>query len=60
MISGSSVTLFAGFAVLTALIALFLGFLATRHGEAYARAPALLPIPAGRRKVTLVLLMRAR
>jgi hypothetical protein len=60
MISGSSVTLFAGFAVLTALIALFLGFLGAKHGEPYARAPALLPIPAGRRKVTLVLLTRAQ
>jgi hypothetical protein len=59
MISGSSVTLFAGFAVLTTLIALFLGFLGTKHGEPYARAPALLPIPTDRRKVTLVL-MRAR
>jgi hypothetical protein len=59
MISGSSVTLFAGFAVLTAHIALFLGFLATRHGEPYARAPTLLPIPTGKAKGHLVL-MRAR
>jgi hypothetical protein len=52
MISGSSVTLLAGFAGLTILIALFLGFLGSKHGEPYARAPALLPIPTGRRKVT--------
>ena len=59
MISGSSVSLFAGLAVLTTLIALFLGFLGTKHGEPDARAPALLPIPTGSRRVTLVL-MRAR
>jgi hypothetical protein len=33
MISGSSVALLAGFAGLTILIALFLGFLGSKHGE---------------------------
>jgi hypothetical protein len=60
MISGSSVTLFAGVTVLTILVVLFLGFLGTKHDQPYARAPTLLPIPAGRRKATLVLLTRAR
>ena len=59
MISGSDVNLFAGLAVLTTLIGLILGFLITKHEEPHARAPALLPIPTGARKVTLVL-MRAR